>query len=51
MYEVAFYYRNPTTRPGVYGGNIRDVNGVNMRRPGDDNPVGQTAWMLLHLLF
>ncbi|ALQ10121.1 TonB-dependent receptor (plasmid) [Pseudoalteromonas sp. Bsw20308] len=39
-----FYYRNPTSRPGVYGGNIRDVNGINMRRPGDDNPVGQTAW-------
>ncbi|NMR26063.1 TonB-dependent receptor [Pseudoalteromonas sp. NEC-BIFX-2020_015] len=39
-----FYYRNPTTRPGVYGGTIRDVNGTNMRRPGDDNPEGQKAW-------
>ncbi|MBB1366087.1 TonB-dependent receptor [Pseudoalteromonas sp. SR44-5] len=39
-----FYYRNPTTRPGVYGGTIRDVNGTNMRRPGDDNPAGQKLW-------
>ena len=39
-----FYYRNPTTRPGVYGGNIRNLNGVASFRPGDDNPDAQSAW-------
>lgn len=34
-----FYYRNPTTRPGVYGGVIRNVNGTPMRR--DPNDVEQ----------
>ncbi|OHU85320.1 MULTISPECIES: TonB-dependent receptor plug domain-containing protein [Pseudoalteromonas] len=31
-----FYYRNPTTRPGVYGGTIRLVNGVPTRRHATD---------------
>ncbi|WP_084632432.1 TonB-dependent receptor domain-containing protein [Shewanella waksmanii] len=39
-----FYYRNPNSRAGVYGGNVRSVGGVNMYRPGDDNPSGQEAW-------
>ncbi|MBE0365822.1 hypothetical protein PULV_b0494 [Pseudoalteromonas ulvae UL12] len=39
-----FYYRNPNTRPGVYGGNIRNVNGTNTYRPNDDDPAGQAAW-------
>ncbi|AGH45062.1 TonB-dependent receptor plug domain-containing protein [Paraglaciecola psychrophila] len=30
-----FYYRNPNTRGGVYGGNIRDVEGVATRQPAD----------------
>ena len=39
-----FYYRNPTTRPGVYGGIVRNVDGAASYRPGDDNPTGQAAW-------
>eukprot|EP00232_Nephroselmis_pyriformis_P024268 CAMPEP_0182874762 /NCGR_PEP_ID=MMETSP0034_2-20130328/13147_1 /TAXON_ID=156128 /ORGANISM="Nephroselmis pyriformis, Strain CCMP717" /LENGTH=383 /DNA_ID=CAMNT_0025007489 /DNA_START=111 /DNA_END=1258 /DNA_ORIENTATION=+ len=39
-----FYYRNPTTRPGVYGGIVRNVDGTPMYRPGDDDPTGQAAW-------
>ncbi len=39
-----FYYRNPTTRPGVYGGVVRNVNGTPSYRPGDADPTGQTAW-------
>jgi iron complex outermembrane receptor protein len=39
-----FYYRNPTTRPGVYGGTVRNVNGTPGYRPGDDDPTGQNAW-------
>lgn len=39
-----FYYRNPTTRPGVYGGIVRNVDGSPSYRPGDDNPTGQAAW-------
>lgn len=39
-----FYYRNPTTRPGVYGGIVRDVDGVASYRPGDADPIGQAAW-------
>lgn len=39
-----FYYRNPTTRPGVYGGIVRDVDGTAAYRPGDDDPTGQAAW-------
>ncbi|WP_340676748.1 TonB-dependent receptor [Paraglaciecola sp.] len=30
-----FYYRNPNTRGGIYGGTIRDVNGVATRQPAD----------------
>lgn len=39
-----FYYRNPTTRPGVYGGIVRNVDGTAGYRPGDDDPTGQAAW-------
>jgi iron complex outermembrane receptor protein len=39
-----FYYRNPTTRPGVYGGIVRNVGGTPSYRPGDDDPTGQAAW-------
>jgi iron complex outermembrane receptor protein len=39
-----FYYRNPTTRPGVYGGIVRNVGGTAGYRPGDDDEAGQTAW-------
>jgi len=39
-----FYYRNPTTRPGVYGGIVRNLDGNASYRPGDDNPAGQAAW-------
>ncbi|MBF7073084.1 TonB-dependent receptor [Glaciecola sp. MH2013] len=39
-----FYYRNPTTRPGVYGGVVRNVGGTPSYRPGDDDPAGQDAW-------
>jgi iron complex outermembrane receptor protein len=39
-----FYYRNPTTRPGVYGGIVRNVNGTPSYRPGSDDPDGQAAW-------
>jgi len=39
-----FYYRSPTTRPGVYGGIVRNVDGSPAYRPGDDNPTGQAAW-------
>ncbi|MDO6710233.1 TonB-dependent receptor [Aliiglaciecola sp. 2_MG-2023] len=39
-----FYYRNPTTRPGVYGGIVRNVDGTPSYRPGDDDPTGQAAW-------
>ena len=39
-----FYYRNPTTRPGVYGGIVRNVGGTAGYRPGDDDPTGQAAW-------
>ncbi|MBD1583785.1 TonB-dependent receptor plug domain-containing protein [Pseudoalteromonas sp. S16_S37] len=38
-----FYYRNPTTRPGVYGGNIRLVNGAPTRRHPTDE-AQQAAW-------
>ncbi|MCG9771194.1 TonB-dependent receptor [Pseudoalteromonas piscicida] len=38
-----FYYRNPTTRPGVYGGTIRLVNGVPMRRSPTDE-AQQKLW-------
>jgi iron complex outermembrane receptor protein len=33
-----FYYRNPNTRGGVYGGNIRNVDGVATRQPADLDP-------------
>lgn len=39
-----FYYRNPTTRPGVYGGNVRNLDGMAAYRPGDDNPDAQARW-------
>ena len=39
-----FYYRNPTTRPGVYGGVVRNLDGTPSYRPGDENPTGQAAW-------
>ena len=39
-----FYYRNPTTRPGVYGGIVRNVGGTPGYRPGDADPTGQAAW-------
>lgn len=39
-----FYYRNPTTRPGVYGGTIRNLDGSAAYRPGDDDAAGQAAW-------
>ncbi|GAA0853090.1 TonB-dependent receptor plug domain-containing protein [Aliiglaciecola litoralis] len=39
-----FYYRNPTTRPGVYGGIVRNLDGSPSYRPGDDDPDGQAAW-------
>ncbi|WP_445946716.1 TonB-dependent receptor plug domain-containing protein [Shewanella sp.] len=39
-----FYYRDPNSRAGVYGGNIRTVNGVRMERPLDDDKPGQKAW-------
>jgi iron complex outermembrane receptor protein len=38
-----FYYRNPTTRPGVYGGTIRNVDGVNQRRHPTDE-AQQKKW-------
>lgn len=43
-----FYYRNPNTRGGVYGGNIRLVDGVPTRQPADVDPDVETpeelAW-------
>ncbi|WP_125718336.1 TonB-dependent receptor plug domain-containing protein [Pseudoalteromonas rubra] len=38
-----FYYRNPTTRPQVYGGVIRNVNGEPTRRHPTDE-AQQAAW-------
>ncbi len=38
-----FYYRNPTTRPGVYGGTIRMVDGVPQRRSPTDE-AQQAKW-------
>jgi iron complex outermembrane receptor protein len=38
-----FYYRNPTTRPGVYGGVVRLVDGVPTRRHPTDETL-QAAW-------
>ena len=38
-----FYYRNPNTRGGVYGG-PREVNGEYIYRPGNDNKPLQAQW-------
>ncbi|WP_025821082.1 TonB-dependent receptor plug domain-containing protein [Shewanella marina] len=42
--EGGFYFRNPNTRGGVFKGNVRNVGGVSMYRPGDDDVAGQEAW-------
>ncbi|WP_196139469.1 TonB-dependent siderophore receptor [Aliikangiella sp. G2MR2-5] len=43
--DGGFFFRNPTNRPGVFGGIYRDVNGTVMARPDEDlDPVGAAAW-------
>lgn len=40
-----FYYRNPHTRPGVYGGQYRTLDGVLQKRPDEDAfPDLAEAW-------
>ncbi|MGB0893956.1 MAG: TonB-dependent receptor plug domain-containing protein [Parashewanella sp.] len=39
-----FYYRNANNRPGVYAGIVREVDGVKMYRPSEDQAELRKKW-------